>query len=199
MPLHAHGLDQVVDRTRRDALDVGFLDHCGERFLGHAARLQEAREVGALPELGDAQLDGAGARLPVPVTIAVALGEPQRVLLAIGSAGGGPYLQLHQPFGGKADHLAQQIGVRGLLHEGAQAHHVVGHRWLLESGWCSQPDPTEESPVTREAARPLRRYEGARTGGFATAELHHHRGRDQAGSRISLRTGLCRRSISGSS
>ena len=30
--------------------------------------------------------------------------------------------------------------------------------------------------MTREAARPLRRYEGRAAGGFATAELHHHPG-----------------------
>ena len=73
---HAHGLDQVVDRARRDALDVGLLDDGGERLLGHAARFQEAREVGALPELRDAQLDacrlaspsrGRGSRCAGPV------------------------------------------------------------------------------------------------------------------------------------
>ena len=49
---HAHGLDQIVDRARRDALDIGFLDDGGKRLLGHAARFQEAREVGALPSFG---------------------------------------------------------------------------------------------------------------------------------------------------
>ena len=24
------------------------------------------------------------------------------------------------------------------------AHHRIGHRWLLESGWCEQPDPPGE-------------------------------------------------------
>ena len=32
--------------------------------------------------------------------------------------------------------------------------------------------------TTREAARSLRRYEGALASGFATAELHHHQGHD---------------------
>ena len=62
---HAHRLDQIVDRAGRDALDVGFLDHRGQRLLGHPPRLQEAGKVAALPQLGDAQLDRAGARLPV--------------------------------------------------------------------------------------------------------------------------------------
>src|SRR5579863_5689583 len=30
---HAHRTDQLVDRAGRDALDVGFLDHRGERLL----------------------------------------------------------------------------------------------------------------------------------------------------------------------
>ena len=128
---HAHRLDQLVDRAGRDALDVGFLDHRGERLLRHPPRLEEAREVGALPQLGDAQLDRAGAGLPVPIAIAVALRQPLGALLAIGGAGQLADLQLHQPLGGKADHLAQQVGVRGLLDQATQAHHLVGHRRSL--------------------------------------------------------------------
>ncbi len=77
-------------------------------------------------------------------------------------------LQLHQPLGGKADHLAQQIGIGALFHKRAKVHHLVGHRWFLESGWCQQPDPTGESPVA--TAKPSARYgaiEGARADGFA--------------------------------
>ena len=128
---HPHRLDQLVDRAGRDALDVGFLDHRGERLLGHPPRLQEAREVAALAQLGDAQLDRAGAGLPVAVAVAVALGQPLGALLAVAGAGQLADLQLHQPLGGKADHLAQQIGVGGLLHQRPQAHHLVGHRWFL--------------------------------------------------------------------
>ena len=104
---HAQRLDQIVDRAGRDALHVGLLDHRRQRLLGHPARLQEAREVAALPELGDAQLDRAGARLPHPVAVAVALRQPLRRALAIAGAGQALHLELHQPLGGKADHLAQ--------------------------------------------------------------------------------------------
>jgi hypothetical protein len=58
--------------------------------------------------------------------------------------------------GGKADHLAQQIGVGGLLDKRPQVHHVVGHRWFLESGCVSQPDLTDESSMT--TAKPPARY-----------------------------------------
>jgi hypothetical protein len=43
----AERLHHLVDLARRDAGDVGLLDHGHERLLGAAARLQEAREVGA--------------------------------------------------------------------------------------------------------------------------------------------------------
>ena len=40
------------------------------------------------------------------------------------------------------------VGLGGLLHERAKAHHLVGHRWFLGCVGVSQPDPTGESPVT---------------------------------------------------
>ena len=73
MPVIAHRLDQVVDRAGRDALDVGFLDHRRQRLLRHPARLQKAREVAALAQLRDAQLDRPGAGLPVAVAVPVAM------------------------------------------------------------------------------------------------------------------------------
>lgn len=155
-PAHAHGLHEIVDRAGRDALHVGFLHHGGERLLGHAAGLQEAGEVGALAQLGDAQFDRVGASLPNPVAVAVALRQTLGALLAIGGPGLAFHFHLHQTLGGKADHLAQQIRIGGLLHERSQVHHLVGHRWFLESGWCQQSDPTGESPVT--TAKPSARY-----------------------------------------
>jgi hypothetical protein len=140
---HAERLDQLVHRSRRDALHVGFLDDRGQRLLRHPARLQEAREVAAPPELGDAQLDGTGAGLPDPVTIAVTLHEPIRRALAIAGAGQTLHLELHQALGGKADHLAQQIGVGALLQKLAKGDVVVGHRGGPRSVVAGQqPDPT---------------------------------------------------------
>ena len=143
---HAQRLDQLVDRAGRDALDVGFLDHRRQRLLGHPARLQEAREVAALPQLGDAQLDRPGAGLPVPVAIAVALRQPLGAALAIAGAGQALHLQLHQALGGKADHLAQQIGVGALLQQLAKGHPVVGHRGGLRSGVAGRNPTLPEIP-----------------------------------------------------
>ena len=45
------------------------LDNRGQRLLREAARFEEGREIAACPQLGDPQLDRAGARLPVPVAV----------------------------------------------------------------------------------------------------------------------------------
>ena len=52
-PAHAHRLHQLVDRARRHALHVGFLNHRSQRLLGGPARLEEAREVAPLTKLRD--------------------------------------------------------------------------------------------------------------------------------------------------
>src|SRR5687768_18495121 len=46
-------LDQLVDPAGRDAADIGLLDHPEQRLLGAPARLQNARKVAALTDLGD--------------------------------------------------------------------------------------------------------------------------------------------------
>src|SRR5262245_35122087 len=155
-PAHPHRLHQVVHRPRGDALDVGFLHHGGTRLLGHAPRLQETWEVASLAQLGDAQLYRARPGLPGSITIAVALRQPLSALLPIGGASQRANLKLHQAFSGKADHLAQKVGIRALLDQRPQVHDLFGHRWFLESGWRSQPDPTGESSMT--TAKPLARY-----------------------------------------
>src|SRR4051794_37794015 len=83
---HAERLDQLVDRTGRDALDVGFLDDGGEGFLASAPRLEELEEVAALAQLGDLQLDAAGAGVPGSVSVAIPAVQPLRRLLVVAGA-----------------------------------------------------------------------------------------------------------------
>src|SRR5438477_4521145 len=66
-------------RAGRDALDIGFLDHGGQRLLGQPARFEKDREVAAAPQLGDAQFDRTRTGLPVTLAVAIAL-----VALSIG-------------------------------------------------------------------------------------------------------------------
>ena len=88
--------------------------------------------MGAKPfcfaQLRDPKLDRAGAGVPVAVAVAVALVAALGAALA-GSGAAQPLgLQRHQPFGGKADHLAQETGVRTLFQQFAKGDLVVGHR-----------------------------------------------------------------------
>src|SRR5690606_38955990 len=76
------GLDQLVDLARGDAADVGLLDDVQERLLTALAGLQEGGEVAALAQLRDLQVDLAGAGVPAPGAVAVAVGRPIRGALA---------------------------------------------------------------------------------------------------------------------
>lgn len=49
--------------------------------------------------------------LPVPIAIAVSLGQSEAILLAVARAGLRADLERHQLFGSKADHIPQQISV----------------------------------------------------------------------------------------
>src|SRR5690606_14331855 len=131
---HAHGFYKIINGSGRYALDVGLLNYRRQSLLGHAARIQEAREVAAGAKLWNAQLNGARPCLPVPVAIAVALGQSEAILLAIARASLRADLQRHQLLGSEADHLPEQIGISALLNERAQVHHIFGHRWC-PSGW----------------------------------------------------------------
>src|SRR5947207_1474171 len=62
---HAHRLDEIVDRTGRYTVYVGFLDHCDHRLVGRAARLEKRREIRALAKLGDRHRHGADAGVPL--------------------------------------------------------------------------------------------------------------------------------------
>ena len=79
------------------------------------------------------QLDAARSGLPIAITVAVTVVDPVGAALAVRRAGQALDLQLHQALRGKSHHLTQQIGVGALLQQGAKAHHLVGHRWILGS------------------------------------------------------------------
>jgi hypothetical protein len=50
-------LDQLIHAPSQDAAHVRLLHDGQKRLLGAPARLQEAREIAALPDLWDLQLD----------------------------------------------------------------------------------------------------------------------------------------------
>jgi hypothetical protein len=146
----------MVATNRRD---LRLLHHRGECLLGRAARFKKARKIRAFAQFGDAQFDAACACLPDPVAVAIALNQAVLALLSVRGPCQPLDLELHQPLRGKADHVAQQIRVRGLLQKRPQAHHFVGHRWSPNQVVCRNPTlPGEPSMTDREAARSLRRY-----------------------------------------
>src|SRR5208283_1837688 len=123
--------------TERVAMNVGLLHDRRDGLLGQPARLEKAREVAALAQLRDAQLNRASPRLPIAVAIAVSLSQAVRRALAMRRTGAAFNVQLHQPLGRKADHPAQEIRVGGLLQKVLKGHSFVGHRRFLGCVECA--------------------------------------------------------------
>jgi hypothetical protein len=113
--LQAERFGQAVDRPSRDAVDVGLLDHCQQRPLMPTPGLQQAREVGALAELGDLKVDGADPGVPLPLPVAVAVGQPVLApLMEPGSRQLG-HLGVHQLLGEQAHAVTEKARVSALL------------------------------------------------------------------------------------
>src|SRR5207237_1156665 len=109
---------------------------------GSPAPFQERREVAALAELGDLQLNAASARVPGALAVAVAAVQALRRLLVVAGAAARLDVQLHQPLGHELHYLAQHVDVGSLLGELGQCHSGGGHRGnLLRTGCWGAPQP----------------------------------------------------------
>ena len=109
--LNPQRLRQVVDRPRRDVVDVGLLHNREQRPLMPPARLEQARKVRALAQLGDLQLQGADAGVPLPLSIAVSVGgPPRRPLVWLGAHQVG-HLGVHQLLRQQLHAVAQKVRV----------------------------------------------------------------------------------------
>src|SRR3954447_16145118 len=78
--------NELIDPARGHAAPIRLLHDRNERLLAALAGLQEAREVTALADLRDLQLNLARARVPPPWPIAVAMRRTIRGPLAVGRA-----------------------------------------------------------------------------------------------------------------
>jgi uncharacterized protein YjiS (DUF1127 family) len=129
-------LDELIDPTGRDAAHIGLLDHRNQRLLGALARLQKAREIAALAQLRDLQLDLARARVPPPRPIPVAMRRPV-IRPALSELGADQLsdLGLHDFPRDRLDRLADHIGVLIAQHppDDLLDRHPVrsGHRRCL--------------------------------------------------------------------
>ena len=128
-------LHELVHAPGRDATDIGLLDHREQRLLGALARRQEAREVAALTDLGDLQLDLAGPGVPPPRSIAVAMRGAVLGAFAVLGADQLADLDLHELPGQPLDRLTQHVGmlVNQHLPDDLLDRHPVcsGHRRCL--------------------------------------------------------------------
>src|SRR6266545_2673347 len=103
-------LDHLVDLPGRHAGHIRLLHHRDQRLLRASARLEEAGEVRATPQLRDRQLELAGACRPCPRPVAVAVRQPLlRGALAAGGANQLRHLDLHQLLHHPGQRLAQEV------------------------------------------------------------------------------------------
>jgi len=124
-------LDQLVHPPRRDPADVRLLHHRQQRLLRAPARLEEAREVAALTDLGDLQLDLPGPGVPPPRPIPVAMRRPiLRATLAVLGADQLRHLELQHLRRHRSGRLADHIGVLIEQHlpDDLLDRHPVGYR-----------------------------------------------------------------------
>ena len=127
-PVDAHRRHQVVDPPGRDALDVGLADHADQGLFGPAPGFEERRQVAALAELGDLQVDGAGPGVPAALPVAVSAVDPALGPLAVAGVAEHVDVGVHEQLGCHLHHLCEQvtssIGLQVLAHELCRAHRV---------------------------------------------------------------------------
>ncbi len=130
-PRETHGLHQLVHPAGGHAADPRHLHDRRQRLLAHFPRLEKRREVGALAELGDTELERAqpGVERPVAVPVAVV----QAVGGALVPAGADhPFdVRLHQQLQHRFRHSTQEVPFAGLLQQLRQWQSVLGHRMSL--------------------------------------------------------------------
>src|SRR5438067_13597612 len=85
-PRQPHRLHQIIDPARRHAADPGLLDHRDQRLLRALAGFQKRREIAAVPQLRDAQLQRSQAGVEGSVAITVAPGRALAAALVAPSA-----------------------------------------------------------------------------------------------------------------
>jgi hypothetical protein len=109
----AQGMHQPIHPPCAHAEQVAGRHHAGQRRLRPALPLQQPiREVTAGAQLRQRQLHRAGAGIPLPSSVAVALRDPLDGAFAVRRAADRVRLGAHQRLGEGLDHAPQQIGAR---------------------------------------------------------------------------------------
>jgi hypothetical protein len=129
-------LNEFLDPPGRHPQQVTRGDHADEGLLGPPAVLQQpVREVAALPQLRDRQLDRAGPGVPLPSPVAVAGVHPRLAAFAVASAANRVRVGAHQRVGERLHHRPQHVRDRQvqLLAQHLGRVHTLGcgHRVVL--------------------------------------------------------------------
>src|SRR5438876_940893 len=101
-----------------------------QRLLRALASFEKRREVTALPQLRDAQLQRAEAGVERAVAVAVAPGAPLAAALITPGADQSLDVGLHQQLQYRLRHGSQKISVASLLQQLGQHQSLFGHRVL---------------------------------------------------------------------
>jgi hypothetical protein len=121
-----HRLDQFIDPPGRHATDPGLLDYHNECLLGGLARLQERREVRALPQLGNAQAEWAESGVEAAIAVTVAVIEPVAAALVAAGADQAFDVGLHQDLQYRLGDGSQEIAIAALLQQLDKRHSLFG-------------------------------------------------------------------------
>jgi hypothetical protein len=116
-PRQPHRLHQVVDTPGRDPADPGFLDHGHQRLLRGLPGLEERREVAALPQLGDPELQGPQARVQAPIPISIPIRGPVAGSLVTSGTDQPVHVGLHQQLHHGLGHAAQEVAISGFRQQ----------------------------------------------------------------------------------
>jgi hypothetical protein len=144
----------------RHPQQVAGRDHRRQRPLGPPPVLQELREIAALAQPGDRQLDRPGPGVPLPYPVAVPAVHPLRCHFPVPGVTADLDVGVHHPLREALDHLPEHVragSFQGLLEPVAHGRHNVtcGHLVLL---------------------RLVEQFEGSR-GGRLTSRRHAPQGR----------------------
>jgi hypothetical protein len=131
-PGHPKRLNQFVNPSCRNTLDVSFLDDAHQHPFRPTTRLEQTGEEGTVPNPRNLKFHGSHPRVPLASAIPVAMSRTFRrpfVLLCPQMLGN---LKVHQRLSQNPDPIPKKIGIPGHLCLAKQIRHchpeVVGHR-----------------------------------------------------------------------
>lgn len=95
-------------------------------LLGSPTGFQKARKIAAATQLGNCQVDSAGAGFPGAVAVAVAAVDTFVAALAVGRLAQRLDIHLHEPLQGKLQCLFDEIGIGSPGGKFCQCHSSGG-------------------------------------------------------------------------